>query len=75
MTGKNMTYEEFKSTFPVGSKFKIMAGRRKEVVDFLDDEKLAVTKYRCNSSGSGYRYEVMGAEDIAFWSKHMEKLK
>lgn len=69
-----MTYEEFKSTFPVGSKFKIIGGSRKVVVGFLDDEKLVVTRYHRNNS-SGYRYEVMDAEDIAFWSKHMEKSK
>ena len=69
-----MTYEEFKSTFPVGSKFKIMGGRRKVVVAFFDDEKLVVTRYPRDNS-SGYRHEVMDAEYIAIWSKHMEKSK
>lgn len=69
-----MAYEEFKSTFPVGSKFKIMGGRRKVVVAFFDDKKLVVTRYHRKDS-SGYIHELMDAEGIAFWSKHMEKLK
>ena len=40
-----MTYEEFKSTFPVGSKFKIMGGKRKVVVGFLDDD-IALTRHK-----------------------------
>lgn len=70
-----MTYDEFKTTFPVGAKVKIKPfnhHRPRYVVAYHDNEKVAVLKWRLGPNYD-WNYELLTHDKMKTWHDHIRK--
>lgn len=69
-----MTYEEFKTTFPLKSKIKILTRKTLHVVCYHDAEKIVVVRWWRNAS-YGWKYEVLTDGDILALADYIVRMK
>ena len=64
-----MTYDEFKSRFPVCAKVRFLSGIHKKhclhVIGYIDSENVVVFKYYIN--GKGWYFYAADIEEINFF--------
>ena len=68
-----MTYEEFKTTFPVGSSLRVFERRPRHVVGYHDSEKVAVLKWWSNQN-DGWEYEILTSDEMMVWKDYLKKV-
>lgn len=67
-----MTYDEFKTTFPVGSKLRILNGKVQHVIGYHDAEQIAILKW-WRGSRYGWEYVVFAAGEMKIWKDFIRK--